>query len=87
MSRFAATLRRLIGSVEGIGSYDFRVKLRAGLNAENWRHHREKLLQHCAAHEQPVLLVIDELSILLKRMLDSDDGARQVNDTAPGDAQ
>lgn len=34
MSRFATTMRRLVGSVEEIGVHDFRVKLRAGLNAE-----------------------------------------------------
>ena len=80
MSRFATTMGRLVGSVEEIGAYEFRVKLRAGLNAGNWRRHGEELLQHCAAHEQPVLLVIDELPILLKRMLDGDEGARQVDE-------
>ena len=80
MSRFATTMKRLVGSVEEIGAHDFRVKLRAGLNAENWRRHGEDLLRHCASHEQPVLLVIDELPILLKRMLDGDDGARQVDE-------
>ena len=80
MSRFSTTMKRLVGNVEEIGAHDFRVKLRAGLNDENWRRHGEDLLRHCASHEQPVLLVIDELPILLKRMLDGDDGPRQVDE-------
>ena len=75
MSRLGSTMKRLVVSVEEIGAHDFRVKFRADLNAGNWRHHGELLLQHCAAHKQPVLLVIDELPIFLKRVLRGDDGA------------
>ena len=58
----------------------FASSFRADLNAGNWRHHGELLLQHCAAHKQPVLLVIDELPIFLKRVLRGDDGAARVDE-------
>ena len=82
MSRVAATMmRRLVGIVEEVGAHDFRVKFRAGLNAGNWRSSRRKNCFGIVPQRgKPVLLVIDELPILLKRMLDTDDGARQVDE-------
>ena len=80
MSRIGTTMKRLVGSVEEIGVHDFRVKFRGGLNAGNWRRYGEELLRHCAAHEQPVLLVIDELPIFLKRVLRREDGVQQVDE-------
>ena len=69
-SRFATTMQRwFTENVEEVGALDFRIKIRAGLNAGNWRRYGEQLIRDCAAHEQPVLLVIDELPIFLKRML------------------
>ena len=55
--------------VDEIGTLEFRVKFRAGLNSGNWRHHGENLLGTCTKPGQPVLLVIDELPIFLKRLL------------------
>lgn len=55
--------------VDEIGALEFRVKFRAGLNSGNWRHHGENLLGTCTKPGQPVLLVIDELPIFLKRLL------------------
>ena len=80
MSRIGTTMKRLVGHVEEISAHDFRVKFRDGLNAGNWRRHGEELLRHCAAHEQPVLLVIDELPIYLKRVLPRKDGVQQVDE-------
>ena len=54
---------------EEVGAHGFHAKIRAGLNAGNWRRLGEKLLRHCADQEAPVLLVIDELPIFLKRSL------------------
>lgn len=61
--------------VDEIGALEFRAKFRAGLNPGNWRYHGEDLLGTCAKSGQPVLLVIDELPIFLKRLL-KDDGGR-----------
>ena len=80
MSRIGTTMKRLVGRVEEIGAHVFRVKFRTGLNAGNWLRHGEELLSHCAAHEQPVLLVIDELPIFLKRVLFRKDGVQLVDE-------
>ena len=75
-SRFATGLKRwLSGNIEEISAYEFRTKFRAGLNAGSWRHHGEQLLRACAEQDKPVLLVIDELPIFLKRVLRGEDGA------------
>lgn len=80
-ARFTHTMRNWVdGNIEEIGARDFRVKIRAGLNAGTWRRHGEQLMQTCATHDQPVLLVIDELPIFLKRLLRNDRGERQVEE-------
>ena len=67
-------------SIEEVNALDFGVKIRAGLNAGNWRHHGERLIRDGAEHDKPILLVIDELPIFLKRMLSDSDGARRVDE-------
>ena len=57
---------------------DVRLKIRAGLDAGNWRGQGERLLRGCAEHDTRILLVIDELPIFLKRMLRTHDGADRV---------
>ena len=67
--RFAGTMGRLlVDNVEEVSALDFRVKVRANLDAGTWRRHGEQLLRDCAEHGKPVLLAIDELPIFLKRM-------------------
>ena len=78
-SRFATTMRGLLENLEEISPRDLRIKFRAALNAGNWRRYGGQLIRDCAAHDQPVLLVIDELPIFLKRMLGQDDGAQRVD--------
>ena len=79
-SRFAAATHRLITeNVEEVSAHDFGIKIRAGLNDASWRRHGKQLIGDCATHEQPVLLVIDELPIFLKRILGQDDGAQRVD--------
>ncbi len=80
-SRFATGMKRwLSDNIEEVSALDFRVKIRAGLDAGSWRRYGEQLLRACAAQDKPVLLVIDELPIFLKRMLHGDDGARLVDE-------
>lgn len=81
VARVATGMTRLVReNVEELGAPNFRVKFRARLSAGNWRRHGDGLIRACAKHEQPVLLVIDELPILLTRMLREKDGARRVDD-------
>lgn len=80
-SAFAAPMRRwFTENVEEISALDFRVKVRAGLNPGTWQHHGKQLFDDCAAHDHPVLLVIDELPIFLKRILSEDDGHRRADE-------
>ncbi len=80
-SRFADGMKRWVGStVEEISALDFRVKIRAGLDAGSWRRHGEQLIRNCAEYDKPVLLVIDELPIFLKRMLRDENGMSRVDE-------
>ncbi len=78
LGSLAGLRRRAAEAVEEIGVSGFRLKIRAGLDAGNWRRHGERLLQACAENERRVLLVIDELPIFLQRMLRAQDGATRV---------
>ena len=79
--RFAEAMQRWISDkVEEVSAYEFHVRIRAGLNSGSWRRYGEQLLRECASQGNPVLLVIDELPILLKRVLNGDDGPRQVDE-------
>ena len=79
-SRFAATMGRWLDeNVEEISASDFRVKIRAGLGG-SWRRYGTDLIGRCAEHDQPVLLVIDELPIFLMRMLRDSEGVRRVDE-------
>ena len=80
VARVAASVARVRDIRGKVGALDFRVKFRARLDAGNWRRHGDSLIRACAKHEQPVLLVIDELPILLTRMLREENGARHVDD-------
>lgn len=80
-SRFATGMKRwLSDNIEEISAYEFRAKLRADLNAGNWRHQGEQLLRACAEQDKPVLLVIDELPIFLKRVLRGEDGVQRADE-------
>ena len=80
-SRFATGLKRwLSDNIEEISAYEFRTKLRAGLNAGSWRHHGEQLFRACAEQDKHVLLIIDELPIFLKRVLRGVDGVQGVDE-------
>ena len=81
VARVTAGMTRLVReNVEELGTPNFRVKFRARLDAGNWRRHGDGLIRACARHERSVLLVVDELPILLTRMLREEDGARRVDD-------
>ena len=80
-SRLATGMQRWIGdNIEEVSASEFRVKIRAGLDAGSWRRHGEQLLRDCAAHDHPVLLIIDELPIFLKRMYHHDGNARRLEE-------
>ena len=79
-SRFASTMSRWVANVEEVSAYEFRLKVRAGLDAGNWRRHGEELFEACANEPKPVLIVLDELPIFLLNLLRREDGREHVDE-------
>ncbi len=70
LSRFTERMRNYLReNVEEISAYEFKLKVRAGLDAGSWKGRGEELFAACARHPKPVLLAIDELPIFLTRLL------------------
>lgn len=79
--RFATGIKRwLSDNIEEISAYEFRAKFRGDLTTGNWRHQGERLLRACAKQDKPVLLVIDELPIFLKRVLHGENGVQRADE-------
>ena len=65
--------------VEKVELHDFSVRFRAQVHGGNWQHVGRELIGFGAQHDQPVLLVIDEVPVFLQRLLRSDGGFEQVD--------
>ena len=72
-SDFANWLRDARDHIEEVGVADLRVKLRAGIDAGSWQRSGDQVFEALAANEKPVVLAIDELPILVNRMLKGQD--------------
>ena len=68
-SLFANVLQGVGERVEELAVADARVKLRAGVDAGNWRRKGDSVFSALAASDRPVVLAIDELPILVDRLL------------------
>ena len=68
-SRLGNYFRGARDHVEEIGAYEIKLKLRAGMNAGNWQRTGDQVFEALATNERPVVLVIDELPILINRLL------------------
>lgn len=71
---FANVLREASDRIEELAIADVRVKLRAGIDAGNWRQRGDAVFAALAANQRPIVLAIDELPILVNRLLKDDDG-------------
>jgi hypothetical protein len=59
----------LSGAVESIKIDELSITLRSGLTADNWQAKGDRLFEILAEHEKPVVLFLDELPILVNRLL------------------
>ena len=63
------SVRDVRDTIEELGVSDFRVRLRASLDAGNWQRMGDQVFEALASSDRPVVLVMDELPILVNRIL------------------
>ena len=68
-SRFSNVLREVYDRVDTLAVAEVRVKLRAGIDRGNWQQKGDAICAALAKNKRPVVLAIDELPILVNRML------------------
>ena len=66
---FANVLREIGDRIDEFSFAEARVKLRAGIDAGTWRRKGDEVFAALAGNERPVILAIDELPILVDRLL------------------
>jgi len=71
---FANILGQIAENVEEVTINDLGFKLRGGLNAGNWSEKGDQLFSILAASDKPVLLLMDEVPILVNRLLKNENG-------------
>ena len=71
--------RRFRRIARGRSTDDFRAKFRAEIDSRNWRDVGTRMMEACAKHDRPVLLVVDELPVFLSRLSREHEGALQVD--------
>ena len=69
MSQLRNSVRDVRNNIEELEVSELRVKLRAGLDAGNWQRIGDHVFEALAASDRPVVLAIDELPILVNRLL------------------
>ena len=63
------SVRDVRDNIEELGVSELRVRLRASLDAGNWQRIGDQVFEALAANDRPVVLAIDELPILVNRLL------------------
>ncbi len=74
MTDFANLVRSAGGRIEELSVADLKVKLRAGIDAGNWPQRGDAIFSALAESGRPVVLAIDELPILVNRLLKDESG-------------
>lgn len=72
-SWLANTFQGVVDRVDTLSVSEVQVKLRAGIDAGNWQQKGDEIFAALAENDQPVVLAIDELPILVNRLLKGDD--------------
>lgn len=70
---FANILGKVTSQVDKLEMGDLSVTLRAGMTAGDWGNKADRLMAILADSEKPVLLMLDEVPILVNRILKGDD--------------
>ena len=70
-SRVSETVLGALGQVGEVQFKDLKIKLRAGIDAGNWKARGDAVFQALADHEKPTVLAIDEFPLLVRRILSS----------------
>ncbi|ACD89794.1 conserved hypothetical protein [Chlorobium limicola DSM 245] len=79
---FSNVLHAVSETVEEISVSDIGIKLRSGLDAGNWMDKGDELFRILSKSEKPVLLMIDEIPLMVNRMLRAgDEGITKENIT------
>ena len=73
VSYFANRLGDAIDRVEEVGLSELKVKLRAGIDAGNWQLSGDQIFEALSSSDKPVVLAIDELPILVNKLLKGND--------------
>ena len=63
------SVRGVLDNVEELGVSELKVSLRAGMDSGNWQRTGDQVFEALATNERPVVLAIDELPILISRLL------------------
>jgi len=71
---FANMFGVVSGGIEEISLGEIGLKLRAGLNSGNWMEKGDEMFRILAKSDRPVLLMIDEVPLMVNRMLKSGEG-------------
>ncbi|EAT58287.1 ATP-binding protein [Chlorobium ferrooxidans] len=70
---FSNVLSQFTGVVEELNLGEIKIKLRAGLTSGNWMEKGDVLFSMLAKSEKPVLLLMDEVPLMVNRMLKGDE--------------
>lgn len=71
---FANMFGTVSGGIEEISLGEIGLKLRAGLNSGNWMEKGDEMFRILSKSDRPVLLMIDEVPLMVNRMLKSGEG-------------
>ena len=72
---FSGVLSVFGDAVEKVNISEIGITLRSGLNRGNWRDRGNELFQILASAEKPILLLMDEVPLMINRMLKGDEFA------------
>ena len=72
VKRVFANVLQQVDRIDELAVADVKVKLRAGIDAGNWQQRGDAVLGALAESDRPVVLAMDELPILVNRLLKGD---------------